>query len=77
MRPNCVEELLARKHSFRVAQEMVEQPIFRRTEIDGFAVAANAMRGQVYDVIAVGGPDRAADLIEAAAEEFLSAPSEG
>lgn len=46
-------------------------------EISVFFHTYKAMRGQVYDVIAVGGPDRAADLIEAAAEEFLSAPSEG
>ena len=40
-------------------------------ELSTFFSTYKRLRGQTYEVIAVGGPDRAADLIEEGADEYL------
>lgn len=40
------------------------------TEMSSFFHTYKALRGQTYDVFAVGGPDRAVDLLLEAAEEY-------
>jgi len=44
-------------------------------EIDTFFATYKRLRGQTYEVLAVGGPDRAADLILEAADEYLKQAS--
>lgn len=68
----------------RIVARLVESRLFAKVdhidqlgttfveELSSFFSTYKRLRGQTYEVISVGGPDRAADLIEAGAEEYCA-----
>src|SRR6478735_8507356 len=48
VRPNGLEQLLAREDASRIFQEMAQQPIFGGAELNALAVAANPVGGEVH-----------------------------
>ena len=46
--PYCVEQLLPGENTFRMAKEVMQQPVLGGTEIHGPAIPAYAMRCRVH-----------------------------
>ena len=78
---------LRRQRNDRVIARLSESKLFAQLdhinqlgekfviEMSSFFSTYKQLRGQSYTVLRVGGPERAADLIEQAAKEFASSPN--
>jgi len=75
------------KRNDRVIARLMESKLFAQLdhidqlgdkfviELSSFFRTYKMLRGQSYEVLRVGGPERAADLIEQAAKEFAASPN--